>query len=154
MCVCVCVRECVRKIIITVGHGPSVENIHSDHAVPLPSTPFLLTNELHEKFSRKLGEFDTLGLSSSTQLLLPPPPASCFAILVTPLPWSAFPSHSLCYSHTSLALLIWSHVTAFQWFYPQIPSWPSFPSNLWSWSNFTSSMSPTLTTIFMKYFSP
>lgn len=39
MCVCVCVRECVRKIIITVGHGPSVENIHSDHAVPLPSTP-------------------------------------------------------------------------------------------------------------------
>ena len=36
---CVCVRECVRKIIITVGHGPSVENIHSDHAVPLPPTP-------------------------------------------------------------------------------------------------------------------
>ena len=37
---CVCVRECARKIIITVGHGPSVENIHSAHAVPLPPTPY------------------------------------------------------------------------------------------------------------------
>lgn len=57
----------------------------SSFSVPLPSTPLPLTNELHEKFSRKLGEFDTLGLSSSTQLLLPPPPASLLMEHTTPL---------------------------------------------------------------------
>lgn len=39
VCVCLCVRARAHNLIITVGHGPSVEHIHSDHVVLLPSPP-------------------------------------------------------------------------------------------------------------------